>query len=497
MTKVVVVGSGPIGSAFALTLHNLDSTADITMFEVGPAATHPLGRHVRTLDSTEELEEAQLLCQGPKRNVKEDPRKMHTGVVLARPGTFLVEDGKANSEMPATAMSANVGGMGAHWTAACPRLGDGEIPTFIDRAEFESDFDEAWRILKVTQSAFATFPLGDQLRERLGAKYNVGRSADRNVQPMPLAVQVKDNRTWWTGTDVIIESILPSERFHLIPDTLVTEVIHDGTRATGVRIKNQASGAESTVNADIVFVAGDSIRTPQLLFKSGIRPKALGHYLNDHGQVLGLAELPEDLTATTEKPNRIGALAPHSGISWIPYDRETFPVHAQIMQMDASPIPLPDMKEPRPGAFVGVGLFVPKDVQAADRVEFSDTETDFFGMPKPSLFYKLTAEDDRRFAEAKELLTGVMETIGTPLGNGAIVMPPGSSLHYMGTVRMGASDDGTSVCDQNSKVWNFENLYVGGNGVIPTETAANPTPTSIAFAIKAARSIARTVSKGN
>lgn len=493
MKKVVIVGSGPIGSAFALTLHRLSSDFDITMFEVGPAATSPLGRHVRTLESTEQLEEAQLLCQGPKRNVKEDPRKMHTGVVLARPGTFLVEDGKADSQMPATAMSANVGGMGAHWTAACPRLGEGEIPTFIDRDEFEADFDEAWRILKVTQSAFATFPLGDQLRDRLGAKYNIGRSADRHVQPMPLAVQVKDNRTWWTGTDVIIEEILDSPRFHLIPDTLVTEIFHDGTRATGVRIKSQESGVESTVDADIVFVAGDSIRTPQLLFKSGVRPKALGHYLNDHGQVLGLAELPENLTATTENPNRVGALAPHSGISWIPYDRETFPVHAQIMQMDASPIPLHEMKEPRPGAFVGVGLFVPKKVRAEDRVEFSETETDYFGMPKPSLFYRWTDEDNRRFAAAKELLTEVMTTIGTPLGNGAITMPPGSSLHYMGTVRMGPVDDGTCVCDPTSKVWGFENLYVGGNGVIPTETAANPTPTSIAFAIKAARA----VSKGN
>lgn len=491
MTKVVVVGSGPIGSAFALTLHNLDPQADITMFEVGPNATTPTGRHVRTLDSTDELEAAQLQCQGPKKNVKEDPRKMHTGVVLARPGTFLVEDGKADSQMPATAMSANVGGMGTHWTAACPRLGEGEIPEFVDRAEFERDFDEAWRILKVTQKAFENWPLGKQLRDRLGERFNPGRDAGREVQPMPLAVQVKEDRTWWTGTDVIIESILNSPRFHLIPETLVTEILHDGQRATGVIIQDQVTAVESVVEADVVFVAGDSIRTPQLLFKSGIRPTALGRYLNDHGQVLGLAELPADLVADTTKPNRIGALAPHSGISWIPYDRETFPVHAQIMQMDASPIPLHEMKEPRPGAFVGVGLFVPKEVRAEDRVEFSETETDYFGMPKPNLFYRWTDEDNRRFAAAKELLTEVMTTIGTPLGNGAITMPPGSSLHYMGTVRMGPVDDGTCVCDPTSKVWGFENLYVGGNGVIPTETAANPTPTSIAFAIKAARAVSK------
>ena len=489
MRHVVVVGSGPIGSAFARALHDRDANVTITMFEVGPNATSPTGRHVRTLENVDELEAAQLKCQGPKTGVKEDARKMHTGVVLARPGTYLVEGDRADSPMPAMAASANVGGMGTHWTCACPRFGDGEVPEFLDRGQFEADFDEAWRVLKVTQSAFENFPLGDELRERLGAKYNVGRAASRKVQPMPLAVQVKGNRTWWTGTDVIIEEILDSPRFNLVPETLVTKLLHTGGHVSGVEVRDMVSGQTRTVEADLVYVAGDSVRTAQLLFKSGIRPKALGKYLNDHGQVLGLAELPKELVAETAKPERVGALAPHSGVSWIPYDRDTFPVHAQIMQMDASPIPLHEMEEARPGAYVGVGLFVPKQVREEDRVEFSETETDYYGMPKPTIFYELTAEDHRRFEEAKELLTGVMETIGTPLGNGAITMPPGSSLHYMGTVRMGPKDDGTSVCDPDTKVWGFDNLYVGGNGVIPTETAGNPTPTSVAFAIKAARAV--------
>ena len=489
MRHVVVVGSGPIGSAFARSLHDRDRNVTITMFEVGPNATSPTGRHVRTLENVAELEAAQLLCQGPKTGVKEDASKMHTGVVLARPGTYLVEGDRSDSPMPAMAASANVGGMGAHWTCACPKFGEGEIPEFLNRNEFESDVDEAWKVLRVTQTAFENWPLGNELRERLGERFNPGRAEHRRVQPMPLAVQVKDNRTWWTGTDVIIEDILDSPRFNLVAETLVTDLVHQGGHVSGVKTRNMKTGQTATVEADLVFVAGDSVRTAQLLFKSGIRPEALGKYLNDHGQVLGLAELPAHLVATTAKPERVGALAPHSGVSWIPYDRDNFPVHAQIMQMDASPIPLHDMKEARPGAFVGVGLFVPKHIQEQDRVEFSETETDYFGMPKPTIYYELTAEDHRRFDEAKELLTDVMETIGTPLGKGAIVMPPGSSLHYMGTVRMGAVDDGTSVCDPNSRVWGFDNLYVGGNGVIPTETAGNPTPTSVAFAIKAARAV--------
>jgi choline dehydrogenase-like flavoprotein len=51
-------------------------------------------------------------------------------------------------------------------------------------------------------------------------------------------------------------------------------------------------------------------------------------------------------------------------------------------------------------------------------------------------------------------------------------MPLGMHYHYLGMVRMGERDDGTSVCDPHSRVWGFENLFVGGNGVIPTRLPA-------------------------
>ena len=64
------------------------------------------------------------------------------------------------------------------------------------------------------------------------------------------------------------------------------------------------------------------------------------------------------------------------------------------------------------------------------------------------------------------------------------MMPLGASLHYQGTTRMGAADDGASVCCPDSEVWDVPGLFVAGNGVIPTATACNPTLTGVALAVR-------------
>ena len=57
-------------------------------------------------------------------------------------------------------------------------------------------------------------------------------------------------------------------------------------------------------------------------------------------------------------------------------------------------------------------------------------------------------------------------------------------MHVMGTCRMGAVDDGTSVTDGFGEVWETRGLYLATVGVIPTALAVNPTLTAAALALR-------------
>ena len=105
------------------------------------------------------------------------------------------------------------------------------------------------------------------------------------------------------------------------------------------------------------------------------------------------------------------------------------------------------------------------------------------------------AEVDLTDAENAEIeaATERLRRTGNALGRFVAeprLLPNGSSLHYMGTMRIGAADDGTSVADPWSRVWGVDGLVVGGNGTIPTANAMNPTLMSVAVAVRGARKAA-------
>jgi choline dehydrogenase-like flavoprotein len=486
---VAIVGSGPTGAAYARILSELRPDLTLTTFEVGPLLVDPPGAHVKGIADEAARTEAQHRSEGPT-GASDDGR-------LRRAGTFLLVDGyrsEGEDGIPSVAMSSNVGGMGAHWTCACPRPGDSERIDFLP--DLDELLDEADRLLGVSAHAFDDAPFADEVRRRLAAEFNGARVEGRWVQPMPLAVTVADDGTvTWSGSDVVFGApTRDNPRHSLHADALVRRVLLDEGRARGVVVVDTTDGSEHEVAAREVVVAADALRSPQLLWASGIRPEALGRYLNDQAQVIHAVRLRDvgaDPRAAVDPRGRTEVVR-QSGVSWVPFT-DAEPFHGQVMQLDASPVPLAPGDIPEPGSIVGLGWFCAKELSADDRVVFDDARADGYGMPAMALHYRLSPADHAALAAARETIKRAASVLGEPLDSEPITLPLGASLHYQGTVRMGTVDDGTSVCDRYSRVWGVDGLRVAGNGVIPTSTACNPTLTSVGLAVAGARHIAETL----
>jgi pyranose oxidase len=520
---VLIVGSGPIGATFARVISESVPTAMILMIDLGPQLTCRPGMHVKNIKGEGERLLAQIHSQGPEQYRYEIPKSWErlnaTGrrgkervATLATPGTHLASPDDVDldrSGMPAAALSSNIGGMGVHWTCACPAPCNTERIPFISENEWNSLFAKARKLLCVTQEAYPDSLEAFAILQTLGEAFNARLPEGRQVQHMPLAVRLDEhNHRYWVGPDVILgpladaaEGLKHEQRFfELRSETICRWLTYDGDRVSGAVIEHLPSGRRERVSASVVVVAADALRTPQLLWASSIRPSALGHYLNDHTQIMTSVELSEEILQRTRATlqaadqfpeERRELVEPIIGVFWVPFHDPEHPFHGQVMHLALSPIPLEQSRSrAAPRHVVGLTWCCRKEIRYEDSLEFSDGETDSFGMPKMTIHYELTAKDRVEIAAAQKDLAHVVAAFGKELNEGeSRLRPPGSSLHYQGTVRMGETDNAYSVCDPYSRVWGFENLFVGGNGVIPTATACNPTATSVALAIRACERI--------
>jgi choline dehydrogenase-like flavoprotein len=494
-TDVLIVGSGIMGAAAARLLREADPHVRIVMVDGGSPIGGTAGLHLHDVEEPD-------LWQLYNQRVSSGIQGLYTGAAVTdvvaddlrsiAPGMFHSQTfGEDAAAMPASALAWNTGGMGVHWTAATPWPAGHESFTDGDQEAWDADLATARRVLAVSPSPIGPTAAGSVVIERLRELLAGTAPAGREPQPMPMAVvPTETGLRPRTSPATIFAPIAGADdpAFSLLTGTLATEILVDGTRATGVRVRTVATGDEFEIRAQTVLVCADTLRTPQLLFASGIRPDALGRYLNEHAFVTSrvLMDLDRFGLDVAELPiAREGEFCTDS--IWIPQNGDAQPFHGQVMNntyVDEDGAPL--------AYSVGLSLYTPVESRAENRLVFSDTETDITGLPKIGYEFAYSEKDlaliDRALEQTEELA----------LAFGAfdpeterMLLPPGSSLHLTGTVRSGAVDDGTSVCDADGRVWGFDNLYLAGNGVIPTAVVANSTLTGTITAVRAARAVSR------
>lgn len=512
---VLVVGSGPVGATFCREIKERRPQSKLVMVDLGPHLGSRTGIHVRNIRDEKARVHAQVLSQGPSRYRYDAPAvgkaaTITTGTeVLLRPGTHLAGPSACalgQSSMASAALSSNVGGMGSHWTCASPRAGGSERTPYLDAATMDSLYERAEQLLHVSTGVYRSSDLGSAINSRLIDALPELASV-RQIGRMPLACRTTpDGQLHWVGPEAILGDFADSgfsedKGFSVLSETLCRLITFESDVVTGAIVEHLPTGKRTKIAAKVVAIAADALRTPQLLWNSGIRPKALGHYLNDQPQVLcavnfnpSLDDAVDALMNGFEADNgqqprpSMNAVV---GVFWVPFEDRIHPFHGQVMHFDLSPVALSrEGEQQNQDHVIGLGWFCAKEIRFEDAVVFSNTAVDHLGMPQMEINYDLTERDHANIEAAKQEQLRVASHLGTIReGFEPRLLPAGSSLHYQGSVRMGDKPE-ISVCDASSRVWGFANLFVGGNGVIPSATACNPTLTSCAFAVHASKAIA-------
>jgi choline dehydrogenase-like flavoprotein len=489
---VLIVGGGLMGAGVARLLREASPELDIVMVDAGPDIGSVPGQHLH--DSPEPdiwARYNEMMASGIQSfYVGAFDNEFGSSWAEAVPGMYSIDEfGEDGAAMRGAALGWNAGGMGVHWSAATPEPPDDELATFITPEEWAEDLAVAKRLLRVHEGPYEETELATVLRKRLNEILADRLDPARPVRNMPMALQPGANGLLErTGPNVLFEPIGTGgdPHFSRRPATQARRLELDGTRVVGAWTRTVGSENDELVRAEVTIVCADTMRTPQLLFASGMRPPALGRYLNEHATLSGQTLV--DLDALGIAPEGIPHQQPGEyavAQYWVPPNLDTLPGMGQICD-----IVYRDDADNVLAYGTGLSFYVRTDIDPENRLEFLEDETDKCGMPRIRVHFAYSDADLKRI----EIVRSVQNDIGRELGTydpekDAAMLAPGASLHFTGTVRMGPTDDGTSVCDPHGAVWGHQGLFVVGNGVIPTAITCNSTLTGMTTAVRASRAV--------
>ena len=267
--------------------------------------------------------------------------------------------------------------------------------------------------------------------------------------------------------------------FDLAINARAVQILHDQGKATGVKVMSRDKNSY-ILKAKTVVLSASTFETPRLLLHSGIKSRALGHYLTNHSFMIGTgtmsrAEFPAALgtlgimiTQTPEKPYQVLMAGPGDFYWYQTY--EVKPLTAEI----------------------GATFFCYGKVESRyeNRITLNPNKLDEYGVPEIQVHFSFNEKDQAVIIKMEEGIKQIASSAGIRLssrdGRPAICLMPRGDLHHdSGTCRIG-NDPLTSVADQYGQIRGVTGLYVADNSALPSIGSENPTLTTVALSIRTA-----------
>jgi choline dehydrogenase-like flavoprotein len=252
----------------------------------------------------------------------------------------------------------------------------------------------------------------------------------------------------------------------------VLSLITEGNRVTGVLYRDNA-GVEQQARGELIALGANALFNTQILMRSNMQHKVLGHYLNEQVSFNVIARLNgldnfQGSTSITghgymyydgeHRQQRAACLIENSNIfQSLLRTEENRWTQAMLLRCIFEDIPQYDNY-----------VTLPKNDPSRVEIHYSG--------------HSAHAEKGIEFMRAK----GIDDLLaGFPVENYEVKKLNKTEAHILGTHRMG-SDPANSIVDDKLLHHQYRNLLVLGSGTFPSTAPANPTLTICALSLRAA-----------
>ncbi len=288
------------------------------------------------------------------------------------------------------------------------------------------------------------------------------------------------------------------------PDSMVSEVVVEHGRATGVRYFH--GGREHFQRARLVALAAYSIETPRLLLLSAT-PAHPDGLCNDFGQVgryVMVQGAPQTAGRFHDEVRMYKAPPPEVTCEEFYETDPSKDYRRGFAIQNVSPLPITYSEHVTAQGHWGEVLreymrdYVHWAVLGSlceflPRVENGVTlaaENDAHGLPVANFSYSEGENDNKLEAAAQAVMEDILRAAGAQE-----VITIKRYAHLVGGCRM-AADERSGVVDRNRRSVAVPNLYVTDGSVMPTQGSANPALTIMALAARCADHLRATARSG-
>jgi choline dehydrogenase-like flavoprotein len=325
---------------------------------------------------------------------------------------------------------------------------------------------------------------------------------------------------YFSSNSSTIPAAMQTGNLTLRPFSIVAEVLYDDAtqRAKGVRIIDTETRQSFEYYAKVIFLNASTIATAGILLNSksnrfpngmGNDSGELGHNLMDHHSSAGASGKHEGFKEMYYKGRRpCGFLIPR--YRNLKNDEGLAYTRGFSIQGDGERSEWPDTMHSEgfgtafkkqlttPGPWTvwmaGWGECLPYH---DNKISLNPTEKDKWGLPLINIDFSFKDNEEKMMDDIRSSCGEMLEAAGfTDIETFNYKKPGGSTVHEMGTARMGR-DPKTSVLNGNNQLHAVKNLFVTDGSCMTSSASQNPSLTYMALTARACDFAVSELKKGN